>query len=206
MLAQKTYHHGNLRATCIQNGIEILLEEGIEKLTLRNVAKKSNVSHNAPYRSFKDKEDLLAAIAQEIYAELTHEIFAIIQNPSELPSEDFRKLCTTFYAFATNNPIKYRFIAGNTVNHEGNFSQLTDIVNEAYDMVRNFIFVQIQNGNFRSVDPDKMAIHCIATIHGFCLIVIENKLKLLQSQLPDYAQELVFIIEQLLYILQPNSL
>jgi AcrR family transcriptional regulator len=205
MLAQKTYHHGNLRATCIQKGIEILLEEGIDKLTLRNVAKKSNVSHNAPYRSFKDKEDLLVAIAQEIYAELTNKIFKIIQNPTAHPSEDFKNMCTAFYDFATNNPVKFRFIAGNVVNQEGNFSQLTDIVNEAYNMVRNFLYIHIQKGNFREVDADKMAIYCISTIHGFCLIVIENKLKLVHHQLPDDRQELNFIVDQLLFMLQPTS-
>jgi len=206
MLAQKTYHHGNLRATCIQNGIEILLEEGIDKLTLRNVAKRSKVSHNAPYRSFKNKEDLLAAIAQEIYAELTKEIYAIVEHPSASAKEDFRKMCTTFYEYATNNPVKYRFVAGNTVDQEGNYSQLTEIVNEAYSMVRNFLIYHIEQGNFRSIDPDKMAIHCISTIHGFCLIVIENKLNLLQGQLPDYPHELDFMIDQLLFILQPLAL
>lgn len=206
MLAQKTYHHGNLRATCIKNGIDILVEEGIDKLTLRYVAKRSKVSHNAPYRSFKNKEDFLAAIAQEIYAELTKEIYKIIEHPSDSPQEDFKKMCTTFYEYATSNPVKYRFIAGNTVDQEGNYSQLTDIVNEAYDMVRNFLSFHIEQGNFRSIDSDKMAIHCISTIHGFCLIVIENKLNLLQGRLPDYTQDLDFIINQLLFILQPSSL
>ena len=77
---------------------------------------------------------------------------------------------------------------------------------EAYSMIRNFLIYHIEQGNFRSVDPDKMAIHCISTIHGFCLIVIENKLNLLQGQLPDYPHELDFMIAQLIFILQPLAL
>jgi len=39
--------------------------------TLREVARRAGVSHNAPYRHFRDKDDLMTAVAIEGYRELT---------------------------------------------------------------------------------------------------------------------------------------
>ncbi len=202
MTTPNTYHHGNLYNTCIDNGIKILLEEGVEKLTLRNVAKKSNVSHNAPYRSFKDKEALLIAIAQRIYTELTAQIIEISLNPSENADADFKLMCTSFFNYAVSNPIKYQFISGNFVTNEGTYKNLSNLITNAYDTVKSFLQFYINNGTYKKIDIDKMAVLCISTIHGFCSIVIENKLDLIESRLPHYKSQLNFIIEQLLNTLK----
>ena len=57
------FHHGDLRNALIQSGLQILAQESIQALSLRKVAKSAGVSEAAPYRHFKDKEALLAAIA-----------------------------------------------------------------------------------------------------------------------------------------------
>ena len=47
--SKKSYHHGNLREELIEKGIELINEEGEEKLSLRKVAKMCGVSNAAPY-------------------------------------------------------------------------------------------------------------------------------------------------------------
>lgn len=59
------YHHGDLRAALIEGALGLIREVGAEGFTLREVARRAGVSHTAPYRHFRDKEDLTAAIAQE---------------------------------------------------------------------------------------------------------------------------------------------
>ena len=57
------YHHGDLRAACLDAAMS-LLEEGTEAtLSLRAVARRAGVSANAPYRHYRDKDELLAALA-----------------------------------------------------------------------------------------------------------------------------------------------
>ena len=56
------YHHGHLRETLLQAAIELIPELGPAGFTLREVARRAGVSHNAPYRHFEDKEELLAAV------------------------------------------------------------------------------------------------------------------------------------------------
>lgn len=57
-----SYHHGDLRETLIKKGLEMLQAEGLDKLSLRRLAKACGVSEAAPYSHFKNKEELLVSI------------------------------------------------------------------------------------------------------------------------------------------------
>lgn len=70
------YHHGDLRAALIRIGGEMLAESGEAALSLRQVAQRAGVSHNAPYQHFADKGALIAAIAEEGFRLLSEAIDA----------------------------------------------------------------------------------------------------------------------------------
>ena len=59
------YHHGNLRETLIEASAHIIKLQGIEGLSLRKLADQVGVSRAAPYHHFKDKNALLAAVAEQ---------------------------------------------------------------------------------------------------------------------------------------------
>jgi Bacterial regulatory proteins, tetR family len=61
--AGRGYHHGNLRQALLDAALE-LIEAGKEQgVSLRTVAAGASVSNAAPYRHFKDREALMAAVA-----------------------------------------------------------------------------------------------------------------------------------------------
>lgn len=61
-MKDKSYHHGNLRVSLIESGIEIMNQEGIKQLSLRKVASLCGVSQAAPYSHFQNKDDLMEAM------------------------------------------------------------------------------------------------------------------------------------------------
>jgi AcrR family transcriptional regulator len=68
---ESSYHHGSLRETLLAEGRRVLLEDGVDAVTLRELARRAGVSHAAPRRHFADRNALLEAIAARGFDELT---------------------------------------------------------------------------------------------------------------------------------------
>jgi AcrR family transcriptional regulator len=66
--ARRPYHHGDLRAALLTAAEAELAEAGIERFSLRGVAKRAGVSHAAPAHHFGDAAGLLTALAAEGFA------------------------------------------------------------------------------------------------------------------------------------------
>src|SRR5438477_12486515 len=107
------YQHGNLRQALIQAGLKLLGESGVAGLTLRAAAQLAGVSHAAPYRHFRDKQALVAAIAERGFRQLTA---AMREELGRCRSSDARERLTSLglgYArFAIHSPASLRVIFG----------------------------------------------------------------------------------------------
>ncbi len=66
-MTQRNYHHGDLRNTLIAQGVALLEEAGLAKLSLRAIAARAGVSHAAPKNHFANLRSLLTAMAAEGY-------------------------------------------------------------------------------------------------------------------------------------------
>src|SRR6266478_9781129 len=71
MRPRKPYHHGHLQEVLLDTAIQLISEVGPVGFTLREVARRAGVSHNAPYRHFRDRDDLMATVATQGFRELT---------------------------------------------------------------------------------------------------------------------------------------
>lgn len=72
----RPYHHGNLKQSLLDAAVELIGSVGLQAFTLREVARRAGVSHNAPYRHFRDKDDLLNAVAADGFNRLTESMAA----------------------------------------------------------------------------------------------------------------------------------
>jgi AcrR family transcriptional regulator len=57
------YHHGDLRETLIRAALELIAQKGSAGFTFADAARWAGVSPAAPYRHFRDRDDLLANVA-----------------------------------------------------------------------------------------------------------------------------------------------
>lgn len=96
-----TYHHGNLRVALLRSASKLLEKKGISGLSLREVARRARVSHNAPYRHFPDRESLLAALADQGFAELGERLKAYAG----------REKAEAYVRFALENPQRFRLMS-----------------------------------------------------------------------------------------------
>jgi AcrR family transcriptional regulator len=97
-----TYHHGELRQAVLQAAGEILEKEGLEALSVRELARRAGVSHNAPYRHIPDRASLHAALAAEGFEMLAH----------ALRSRPRREMGEAYVGFALAHPERFRLMFG----------------------------------------------------------------------------------------------
>ncbi|MCO4769415.1 MAG: TetR/AcrR family transcriptional regulator [Deltaproteobacteria bacterium] len=123
MPSEKTsYHHGDLRRAVLDACFELLEEGGVQAVVMAKAARKAGVSSGAPYRHFKDRADLLAAMGAEASQQFRHSLDAAAAGQPG-PTEAFRAVGIEYVRWASENPALYRLmtepeVVGSTANPE----------------------------------------------------------------------------------------
>ena len=107
---KNTYHHGDLEAALTAAAGKILEKEGVEALSLREVARRAGVSHSAPYRHFPERESLLAALAAEGFGMLAQ------AQQAAASSGGLRAMGEAYVRFALAHPQRFRLMFGGQVS------------------------------------------------------------------------------------------
>jgi AcrR family transcriptional regulator len=102
----RPYHHGDLRRALVDAARRLLETEGPAAMSLRAVAREAGVSPAAPYHHFKDKSELLAAVANEGWAMLS----SSIMDASRGSPGDRVAPTLAYIAFARSHPALYRIM------------------------------------------------------------------------------------------------
>jgi AcrR family transcriptional regulator len=106
LVLKQPFHHGNLRAELLERAQAVLRERGVDRLSLRELARDAGVSHGAPRSHFSDRDALLEALAERGFDQLAK---AIEDEARALPADMeagpdlLRAAGGAFLAFATDN-------------------------------------------------------------------------------------------------------
>jgi len=113
--ASNLYHHGNLRQSLLENSLQLLSNEGIEGLSLRRLAELTGVSRAAPYHHFKDKQALLAAVAEQGFAELERLLVQVVNDEHIVLEQRLQHAVLGYLQFAQTQPALYQLMFGQTL-------------------------------------------------------------------------------------------
>jgi len=105
----RPYHHGDLSRALVEAARRILEAEGPGALSLRAVAREAGVSPAAPYHHFKDKTELLEAVAEQGWHALG-EAIAEARAKAPTPRESLSRIGLAYVKFARANPALYRLM------------------------------------------------------------------------------------------------
>ena len=108
-MTKEKYHHGNLRRSLIEKGLEIINQEGEEKLSLRKVAMECGVSNAAPYAHFKSKDEFIVAIQQHIMDSFTDSLEKTAEQYKDSDSL-LPMLGKSYVMFFYKNPLYFDFL------------------------------------------------------------------------------------------------
>src|ERR1043165_6051717 len=110
-LEARPYHHGDLRRAIVTAALEILGETQSVEFSLRELARRAGVSHNAPYKHFAEKSDLLAAVSAAGFERLAARIVDQIARVTA-PQAQLFVMLRSYIRFGVDNPALYRLMFG----------------------------------------------------------------------------------------------
>jgi Transcriptional regulator len=131
-LGKSGYHHKNLKEEMIVNSIRIMGSEGYDSFSMRKVAKACGVSHTAPYRHFKNKENLIEAVIEQVNNKFDQFLKeARSKHPDDIKNQ-LREMAFSYIKFLVENPEYMRFLFFSDFNRK--FSEENTEKTPVYNM------------------------------------------------------------------------
>jgi AcrR family transcriptional regulator len=162
-----TYHHGDLRAACLNAAMELVQDGGETALSLRAVARRAGVSPAAPYRHYADREALVSAVAVVGYRELAQRLAAA--HPSPATTEQLAAVAVAYVQFALERPALFRIMFGEPCDRDNDERVAATVAVSLY--VRD-----IAARAFPQADTEALATAIWALVHGLAFLHLEGKL------------------------------
>jgi AcrR family transcriptional regulator len=167
----------------------VLIERaGADALTLRGSAKLAGVSQAAPYRHFRNKEALLAAVAEEGFRAMTEAMEQRAAANLEDPLERLRILGRAYVEFATRHPAHFRVMFGRIPVDRAAHPGLQAAASAAYRLLLAAIRDCQAAGMVRAGDPEELALCAWSAVHGLSALVVDGQLGERTGELEPLAQ------------------
>src|SRR6516164_6438212 len=174
MRRAKPYHHGNLREALLGAAIRLIAEVGPTAFTLREVARRAGVSHNAPYRHFRDRDDLMAAVAAQGFRELTRAMMEAAAAKSDA-LERLKCAGLGYVTFALRRPEHFTVMFDAPVLKRKRPDSAA-AGEEAFATLLNFVKDCQEAGRLPSGDLREMALLAWTMVHGIAKLAITGRL------------------------------
>lgn len=172
------YHHGNLREALLDSTEAIIEASGVEAVSLRDVARRLDVTPAAPYHHFADRDALLGAVATRAFRALVDAVReALGGDATASPGARMAAGARTYLGFATSHPGRYRAMFLPAFRARERFVPLHAVGEEAFALLASLVGDASASRDFGRVAS--AAVSCWSTLHGFaCLVndgVIDSK-------------------------------
>jgi AcrR family transcriptional regulator len=174
MRKRKPYHHGSLREELLEAAIRLIAEVGPTAFTLREVARRAGVSHNAPYRHFRDRDDLMAAVAAQGFRELTQEMVDAAGDRSEAID---RLKCAglSYVTFALRRPEHFAVMFDAPISKRKHPDSAA-AAEQAFGTLMSFVKGCQDAGRLPSGDLRQMALLAWTMVHGIAKLAVTGRL------------------------------
>lgn len=178
-MSRETYHHGDLKQELIENGLLLLNKEGFESFSLRKVASMCGVSHTAPYKHFKDKEELVNAINGEV----SRKFYLALLEVTSLYSDDLKleivEMGKAYVRFMVENPeyLKFMFLADNLSPIKIENNKFYEREDGAFSVFKNSAEKFFQSINLDKSLYMEKTLSMWSLVHGMALLISKKSIE-----------------------------
>lgn len=172
----RTYHHGDLRTSLVEEAAAMISEGGAASVTMRAIGSRLGVSRGAPYRHFPDKTALLVAVAVTGFKRLNRRLGSGDAGASSSSVERLRRMGEQYVRFALEHPAHYRLMYGNEALERQDQPELRKAARALLENLIDVIRVHQQRGEIEGGDPRAQAYVAWSAVHGLASLLIERQI------------------------------
>lgn len=149
---------------------DLILEGGIDALSMRAVAERVGVSATALYHYFPSKQDMVERVVRSAFERFDATLRdAMAPHPSGT-MDRIRAVGEAYIRFAMEHEAYFRVIFSNTTPHPQTLEDLPG--GGGYPVLRKAITDAIDAGAMRAADPDVVAVYLWALVHGLVTLYL----------------------------------
>lgn len=159
----------DLKDACVTAAHAVIAEHGVEKLSLRDVARKLNVSHQAPYKHYASRDHLLSEVIRRCFVRFSDALKA--RTRSADIKQDIHALGISYLQFALKNPLEYRLMFGTPWPEAAANPDMLADARYSFDVLRQALqplYAQCPN---QPEAVDTAAMFVWSTLHGLASIM-----------------------------------
>jgi AcrR family transcriptional regulator len=175
------YHHGDLRRSLIQAGLQVLADSGLDALSLREVARRAKVSQAAPYHHFAGKAELVSAIVQHGFEDFAGALRAGADAVGAGSLQRLTGMGLAYVRFAVANPNLFRLLFRPELRdgtREGPAAEaMTRAGSAAYQVFLDAVRAAVEEGSVQGSVED-VAVAALSIVHGLSTLLVDGPVDL----------------------------
>ncbi|HKP63257.1 MAG TPA: TetR/AcrR family transcriptional regulator [Polyangiales bacterium] len=178
-----------LRERILHASIELIEEEGLAKLSMREVARRAGVTHQAPYHHFADREQILGEIAEEGFRMLSERIAKAAPAGEMRPDNVVQRICAlgeAYVSLACDHPAHFRIMFRPELVDIDNCPGARDAGQSSYGAFQNIVHAAVEAG-LPAVPSEAALMAFLWSVgHGLSCLILDGPLA---EKMPDTARE-----------------
>ncbi len=174
---KRAYHHGDLRRALLDEALALAAERGPSALNLREAARRAGVTEAAPYRHFRSKEALVAALAEEGFAALLERVRAALRRAPAAPAARLSALGVAYLRFALERPAHFRVMFGRDLARSHGFRGVGQRAPACVAELMGEVSRAQRSGRIAGRDPRPAALALWSALHGLASLQADGLLE-----------------------------
>jgi AcrR family transcriptional regulator len=166
--AKKRFHHGDLREALIAATRELLIEHGPDGFTLADACRRAGVTTAAPYKHFRDKQEILEEIVLRGFEKLTSANTKAVEEggPGTIAGTiaGITAMGISYLEFAVAQPAVFRLMFG----HKSEIRKVKEVDEAGKQCLKHVIdeVASYSRKHGHTADADAIALRLWTFVHG----------------------------------------
>ena len=187
------YHHGDLKRSLIDAGLNLVREVGIEAISLRQLAERVGVSTPALYHHFRNKEALLGQLGEAAIDAFDAAMETAMRNTED---DALSAFVLGYVRFARDEPALYELLFGRRMWSSPEAADFQRKARHSFRLQSERLLQLQQLGVLPAhANPLRLAQVAWATLHGLCCMYNDG-LAFTAETIEDIAKHAIALLRQ----------